>query len=141
MVLKLLSILPLLILVLSCRETFTTSAIDFDKVKFSPDTSADSGRVFIVDNTGKEWDVTHAVDEYDFDPERFQYGSGPYAIRPILKPIMASPGDQYYLSDNESEKVIGTVINEMARAYPLSILVKHEIVDEQFGPTYVAVAF
>jgi hypothetical protein len=140
MVLKLLSIMPLLILLFSCRETSTISIVDDATVKVSPDTS-DSSRIFIIDHTGKEWDVTHAVNEYDFNPKNFQYGLGPFAIRPILEPNLLSPDDPGYPSVNESERVIGTVINGIARAYPLSILRNHEVVDEQFGPTYVAVAY
>ena len=146
MLLKILSILPLLLLIISCRETSTIPNIEDATVIVYPDTSdttdtSDSSRIFIIDRTGKEWDVTHAVNEYDFDPEQFQYGLGPFAIRPILEPNLLSPDDPGYPSANESERVIGTVINGIARAYPLSILRRHEVVDEQLGPTYVAVAY
>jgi hypothetical protein len=146
MVLKLISILPLLILIISCRETSTISTLDETTVLIKSDTSdssdnSDSSRIFIIDHTGKDWDVTHAVNEYGFNPGDFQYGLGPFAIRPILEPKFLSPNDPGYPSANESNIVIGTVINGIARAYPLSILRSHEVADEKFGDTYVAVAY
>ena len=140
MVIKFLSILPLLLLVLSCRETGTSSDLNFGTVKVTTDTS-DSGKIYIIDYVGKEWDVTHAVNEYGFDPKLFRHGLGPLAIRPILEPRFVAPGDPGYPSVDNSDRVIGTVINDIVRAYPLVILSSHEIVDEKFGPTYVAVAY
>ena len=116
---KILSFLPIILLILSCRETGTTpNPDDFADVIFTPDTS-DSGRIFIRDYTGKEWDVTHAVNEYGFKAERFQFGLGPFAIRPILDPEFISSEDPEFIQINENELVIGTVINGEARAYPL----------------------
>jgi hypothetical protein len=141
MLLRIIAILPLFLLIISCRETGTNSSGgDFAEVIFKPDTS-DSGRIFIRDHTGKEWDVTHAVEEYGFDPERFRHGLGPYAIQPIREPKFISSGDPGFGSINEEELVIGTVINGIARAYPLSILRSHEIVDEKFDRTHVAVGY
>ncbi len=97
--------------------------------------------IFIVDATGKKWDVTHAVRRYGFDPNKFQYGLGPFAIRPIIDPNMLSPGDPGYPEDREAFLVIGTRVEGEARAYPLDVMITHEIVDDQFGETYVAVAY
>jgi hypothetical protein len=143
MILKILSLLPLLLLIISCRETGTNSTNDFAEVIFEPDTSdsSESNKIFIRDRTGKEWDVTHAVNEYGFEADRFQYGLGPFAIQPILDPQFLSPNDPGFDSVNENELVIGTVLNGIARAYPLSILRSHEIVDEKFDRTYVAVGY
>ena len=52
-----------------------------------------------------------------------------------------SPEDSGYGSVRENESVIGVVIDGNARAYPLSILREHEIVDENFSTTYVAVGY
>jgi len=127
------------LLVNSCTETNTKPPFESAEVIFEPD-SSDTNRIFIRDRTGKEWDVTHAVNKYGFDPERFQYGLGPFAIQPILEPKFLSPGDPGYdVVDNTV--VIGAVINRSARAYPLFILGRHEIVDEKFGTTHVAVGY
>ena len=98
-------------------------------------------RILIVDRTGKEWDVTHAVQKYGFVAENFQFGLGPFAIRPILKPEMLSPGDAGYPDPRETFLVLGTVINNEARAYPIPVMTWHEIADESFGETHVAVAY
>jgi len=99
------------------------------------------GRVFIVDNTGKEWDVTHAANVYGMQPERFQYGLGPNAIQPIQNPKFLNPGDPGYPADNNDMLVIGSVLNGVNRAYPINVLSSHEIVDDIFGDAYVAVAY
>ena len=134
------SLLLVIILIISCQETNTVTNEEPTDVIFKPD-SSDTNRIFIRDHTGIEWDVTHAVNTYGFDAERFQFGLGPYAIKPILSPEFLSPGDAGYNSVREFETVIGTVINDDARAYPLSILSRHEIVNEKFDRTYVAVGY
>jgi hypothetical protein len=99
------------------------------------------GRIFIVDNTGKEWDVTHAANAYGKQPERFQFGLGPDAIRPIQNPKFLNPGDAGYPADNDDRLVIGSVFNGVNRAYPIDVLSSHEIVDDVFGDAHVAVAY
>ena len=99
------------------------------------------GKVFIIDVTGKSWEVTHAKEMYGMEPHLFQYGLGPYAIRPILDPSILSPGDPGYPKDNDSFLVIGTEIKSDARAYPLEVMSYIEVVDEKIGNTYVAVAY
>lgn len=48
--------------------------------------------VIIIDNKGKEWNITHAVKTYEMNPEHFQFGLGPFAIQPILNPKFINPG-------------------------------------------------
>ncbi len=98
-------------------------------------------KFIIVDATGKAWDVTHAVNEYGFDPDGFEFGLGPDAIRPILDPQLVCEGEEGYPQDNWSALVIGTELNGDARAYALADMRIHEIVDEKFGETHVAVAY
>ena len=98
-------------------------------------------KVFIQDRTGKNWDVTHAQANYGFVPEEFQFGLGPFAIPPILNPRMVEQGQSGYPSNNDESRIIGTTINDDTRAYPLSVLGRHEIADERFDSTYVAVAY
>jgi hypothetical protein len=99
------------------------------------------GKIFIEDRTGKSWDVTHAVNNYGFIPEQFQFGLGPFAIRPILNPKMLERGEFGYPGVDDERLIIGTTINGDTRAYPLNVLNNHEVVDEQFDSTYVAVAY
>jgi hypothetical protein len=98
-------------------------------------------KIFITDETNKEWDVTHAVNHYGFEPARFQFGLGPNAIQPILNPQMLSEGDAGYPSSDASFLVMGVNLNGHVRAYRLTIMSYHEVVDEQFGDSYVAVAY
>ncbi len=101
----------------------------------------DGDKIIIVDQTGKSWDVTHAVNEYGFQARAFQFGIGPFAIRPIQNPTMLSPGDAGYPSPQSDFLTIGYDHNGDKRAYPLYVMGSHEIVDEQFGQTHVAVAY
>jgi hypothetical protein len=157
------SLILVSVLIVSCQETSTVSPTEDTSVIFVPDTTdssdtsdssdtadssdtpdsnnTDSGKIFIKDRTGKKWDITHAVNKYGFEPNKFQFGLGPFAIRPILNPEFLSPVDQNYPSNSANDLVIGTVINEITRAYPLSILVSHEVANDDFDRTYVAVAY
>jgi hypothetical protein len=97
-------------------------------------------RIFITDRTGKKWDVTHAVTNYGFIAEAFQFGLGPFAIKPLMNPEMYSPSDPGYPLPNDA-RIVGTTINGDTRAYPLRELGFHEVADEKFGDTHVAVAY
>ena len=108
----------------------------------------EDARIFIVDRTGKKWDVTHAKKRYDMEPSKFQFGLGPNAIRPILTPRMLSPGDTGYPHDEDDFIVLGTTLNDGTRplsdgtrGYSIIDLTRHEIVDEKFGDLHVAVAY
>ncbi len=98
-------------------------------------------QIVIVDRTGKEWDITHAVKKYGMKADKFQFGLGPDAIQPILDPSFFSPGENGYPDNNATFLVIGTSINGDTRAYPIFVLKSREIIDEQFDSTYVAVAY
>ena len=97
--------------------------------------------IFITDRTGKRWDVTHARDKYGLVPSGYQYGLGPYAIRPILNPQMLFPDDLGYPESSEYFLVLGTSLSGFARAYPIAVLSRHEVANEQFGDIHVAVAY
>lgn len=98
-------------------------------------------KIFIVDRTGKKWDITHAVNHYGFKSERFQYGLGPEAIPPILNPRHFEPGDPDYPPDNAPTIVLGVAIGDDARAYPLNVMYRHEVVNERFAARHLAVAY
>jgi hypothetical protein len=97
-------------------------------------------KIFLVDLSGKRWDITDAVNRYKFDPKRFKYGLGPYAIKPILNPQMLSAGQSGYPNSEDDFLIIGTAVKKDIRAYPLYVLVNHEVVDESFDSVHVAVA-
>lgn len=100
-----------------------------------------NGKTVLIDQTGKRWDITHAVQKYQMNPDNFEFGLGPQAIQPILNPKFLNPGDPGYPESNEDFLVIGTTLSNDTRAYPISVLTQHEIIDEEFGNTQVAVAY
>jgi hypothetical protein len=117
------------------------NACDFVDPVPSAEVVRRDGKIFIKDQTGKEWDVTHAVNHYGFDPNKFDHGLGPFAISPIQNPSMLHPGQNGYPSADQGFTVLGTEINGIARAYPLDVMIRHEIANERFTSTYVAVAY
>ena len=101
----------------------------------------EEGEVFITDYTGKAWDVTHAARKYGMEPLMFENGLGPFAIKPIINARMLSRGDLNYPLDSQGILVIGTSLNGFARAYPIEIMGRFEVANEQFGEAHVAVAY
>ena len=101
----------------------------------------EDGKVFIVDETGKRWEVTHAEKEYGLKAENFQFGLGPNAIPPIRNPKFYSPGDPSYPVSTETFLVLGTMINGESRAYPIGVMSAHEVAIESFDSTHVTVAY
>ena len=99
------------------------------------------GKGTIIDQTGKIWDVAHAR-KYGLTPSGYQYGLGPFAIRPLMNPEMLSLEDPGYPSDFANFMVLGTTLNGFTRAYPTwDVLSSFEIANEKFGDAHVAVAF
>jgi len=119
-----------------------------DDVAYNPsapayDAQRDIGRstdVTIEDRTGKIWDVAHAQ-EYDMVASGFEFGLGPFAIKPLMNPPMLSPGDFNYPDRHDNFRIMGVSLNGFTRAYPLGILRGHEVANEQFGEAHVAVAY
>lgn len=105
------------------------------------DTPPKDEKIYITDRTGKSWEVTHAVREYGFRTNNFQYGLGPNAIRPLNNPEMISRGEPGYPSDNSSEAIIGVSVNGDARAYPIRRLISHEVVNDRVGGKDLAVVY
>ena len=101
----------------------------------------DTGRIFIVDKTGKRWDVTYAKNEFGFEPDEFEIGSGPFSLRPILNPQMLSAEEEGYPAENATTLILGTRLNDMARAYSIGVMSAHEVANEVFGDAHVTVAY
>ncbi len=100
----------------------------------------DDGTTFIVDRTGKRWDVGHSS-QYGFKASKYQFGLGPNAIRPIMLPTMLTPGQPGYPHDDDNFRVMGVVLGDLIRAYPIGPMSRHEVANEQFGQAHVAVAY
>lgn len=103
-----------------------------------------NGRITITDQTGREWDVTHAVEVYDMDPEFFNFGIGVGAIPSIDNPVELTDSDPGYPDENDNREIFGVVIDDTPRAYGVNTLVRHEVFNETFEGatvTYAAVSY
>ena len=107
----------------------------------SDTTITDPEQIYITDQTGKKWNITHAIDKYGFEVSRFQFGLGPYAIQPINDPVFIERDENGYPSSSNTMQIIGTTIMGESRAYPLETLYRHEILNDAFGDVHVAVGF
>ena len=96
----------------------------------------DGNRTYLVDRTGERWDITQAK-SIGFIPNRFEYGLGRYAFTPL---------DDSYLTDNTDWihgrlRVIGVANGSEAKAYSISRLRHHEIVNSVMGSDPIAVSY
>jgi hypothetical protein len=98
-------------------------------------------KIFIIDESGKAWEVTHAANEYGFQPDQFHYGLGPFAIKPIQKPKFFYPGDENYPSNVEAHSIIAFHLTGFSRAYALHIMKRFEVANDMYLMTPVAVCF
>ncbi|NIP61520.1 MAG: DUF3179 domain-containing protein [Nitrosopumilaceae archaeon] len=90
---------------------------------------------------GSHYKINESGDElFIVDPSKIRGGGPPKdGIPSIDNPKFAKPSEVDFLSDNSM--VIGLKVNGDARAYPLSILVWHEIVNDNVGEMPVAVTY
>ena len=98
--------------------------------------SKKEGQTYIRDRTGERWEISQAV-ELGFAPDRFQYGIGRHAFKPL---------DSTDLSDNTSsvslsERVIGVANKEAAHAYSIRKLRHHEIANTYLGDVPIVVGY
>ena len=129
-------------LVLFCLWLSSFGCSDSSGEPSGPSDVRDSaGHIFVIDKTGKRWDVTYAKNQFGFEPEDFEIGSGPFSLRPILNPQMLSAGDEGYPPENATFLVMGTRLNGIARAYSIGVMSSHEVVNEVYGDSHVAVAY
>lgn len=89
--------------------------------------------IYITDRTNKEWEISYAVYFYNMEAQNWQNGLGPHAIKPINVPEMLSPGDQDYPAESFDERIVGINIDGDARAYPISALTTHHVVNDSVG--------
>ncbi len=129
--------LSLIVFSTSCSSTTIEDIAPAEVTKIQGDTS----KIFIVDQTGKKWDVTHAVEKYHFVPEQFQFGLGPDAIPPILHPKFLRPGDIGYPNPTSPFLTIIYQVGDDIRAYPLFVMRYFEIANESIGSSKVAVGY
>lgn len=109
--------------------------------------TADTGqedRATITDRTGREWDVTHARDVYDMNPDYFNFGLGIGAIPSVDDPTVLEEGDAGYPDADSQIQVFGVDRNGEQRAYSVSALTRHEVFNDVYpgeSDRYVAVTY
>lgn len=96
----------------------------------------DGASVFIIDQTGKHWDITQAV-SIGFKPEKFQYGIGMNAFTPLDDSHVAPKPFQM----KGSHRVIGIFEGGQAHAYSVGRLHYHEIANTHIGGRPIAVGY
>jgi len=107
-----------------------------------PGSSRSVATVWLVDDNGDRFDITHAVQHYGLEREWFDYGIGKHAIPPLNHPPILEPGDPRYPSSGMgSMEAIGARLQGEARSYRVRDLVAHEIVNDTIGHTQAAVAY
>jgi hypothetical protein len=85
-----------------------------------------------------EWfDMTDST----IDPRRFQYGIGKDTIPSIDAPEFVAPDDPMLASRGVTAEtpVLGVTIDGISRAYPVSVMDMHEVVNDRFGDKAFAV--
>lgn len=83
------------------------------------------------------------VTDIPLDPLKFQYGIGKDTIPPIDEPLFVSVGDPRLEAQNitDEARVIGYAVGDDARAYPIRIMNRHELVNDTVGGKPVTVAW
>jgi len=110
----------------------------------TPEVPETGERLIITDRTGREWDVTHAYRLYNMDPGFFNFGIGIGAIPSVDNPRIIEEGDPDYPGDGSMIQVFGFDHNGEQRAYQVSTLTAHEVVNDVYpgeSDNYLAVTF
>ena len=113
--------------------------------KPAPEPESDSkNTASIRDRTGRVWDVTHARDVYDMNPDYFNYGLGIGVIPSVDDPILLEEGDSGYPKQDSRMQVFGITHNGEQRAYSVSALSRHEVFNDIYpgdSNQYLAVTY
>ena len=100
-----------------------------------------SDSTWIVDGTGKRWDVAYAIEVLNWSTNNFAFGLGPYWFSPITNPDFIEMGHPNFPSPDQSFEVIGITVNGESRAYPTSALIGHEVINDTIGSNFIAVTY
>ena len=106
--------------------------------------NTEENRVIITDRTGREWDVTHARDVYDMNPDFYNYGLGIGAIQSVDNPTIIKEGELGYPTPDSQMPIFGVNHNGEQRAYSINDLARHEVFNDRYpgkSEQYVAVTF
>jgi hypothetical protein len=79
------------------------------------------GRVFLIDQTGENWDITQAK-SIGFEPGNFEFGIGRYAFKPLSEADWLT----HEWLDAFDFRVIGIADGRDTHAYAVDKLSRHE---------------
>ena len=96
----------------------------------------ESGKTFIIDQTGERWDVSQAQ-KLGFDSARFQYGIGKNAFRTLDDQALSKATQRV----GKNLRVIGVAGETEAHAYSVSKLRYHEIANTHIDTQPIAVGY
>lgn len=91
---------------------------------------------YIIDRTGERWSLDQAV-TLGYRPGGFEFGLGRNAIVPLSDDrVQENPQNA-----PDDLRVIGVVVEGVARAYAVAPLRRHEVVNSVIGDTAFAAAY
>ena len=91
---------------------------------------------FALPALGADWDYS----QHSIDTEQILSGGPPKdGIPALFNPKFVAGKQAKFMRDDE--RVLGVVIDGVARAYPIRILSWHELVNDKFGDTAVLVSW
>jgi len=98
----------------------------------------DGNKTLIRDRDGRDFDITHAVNQYGMDPHKFYFGIGVGTIPSVDNPQIQSEGP------GAETAVFGVLHNGEARAYARYDIGDNEVFNETFpgnSNAHVSVAY
>lgn len=129
-------------LTLGCQETAvspveTQAEVDLQSIpdRHERPIVTDGGKTLLwagEDEAGNvEWfDMTDGL----VDPRRFQFGIGKDEIPPVDEPVFVAHDDPLLAERGvgHQTRVLGVSLNGVAKAYPVKVLDRHEVVNDDF---------
>ncbi len=85
---------------------------------------------------GQDFDIT----EFQLDPSQLNFGLGREAFHALVAPKFGIPGEPG-VSINDRTRVLGVAINGEAKAYPIDLLRRHEVVNDTVGKRPIFAAY
>lgn len=94
-------------------------------------------QVIITDLTGRDWDITHAVNEYGMKAHWFQFGIGIGAIPSVDNPRVIIQGSPEFPDSDKALEIFGVDLAGEQRAYARYELSRHEIFNDVYPESNV----
>jgi hypothetical protein len=126
--------------VIACLTMLAISGCSFSSVDVE-DIPGTGKPVYLTDENGGKWDISHAIRYYGFDLRGFSESLGPFVRPPIIDPEMISPNESGYPPEGATARVIATYIGDEGRAYPIAGIARNEVVVDRVAGTPITVAY